>query len=254
MTCISASIFHWKACQAIDQHEEHVFAFQEFDAALSEKDVMRWTAMVQAWEKTPENKANSLLNPFVATVVNKLWFLFVVFLILYIEITENTVHLELALEDEVWLHEDLISNIHNAVYDDVPPGHLIAQGLELEDHQYVFDACLNQQCLTQFLSIFCELKLRNWVLIPQVFNMQRLLSRVIDYLKKSRHRWEYTSFIYHWLAPFSYMMINLEVPNMYQQTWHWGCKSVITPWQTHILIIALSHSFLCLYLYKYNEK
>ncbi|KAG6887118.1 hypothetical protein C0992_000615, partial [Termitomyces sp. T32_za158] len=112
----SASTFLRKGRQAISQREEHVIGFQEFDAALPKDDVVRWTAMVHAWEKDPEQNT----NPFEAISPR---------------ITENQVCLELALEDEARFREDLTSNIQNVLHDDVPPGHLIAQGLELEDLQ-----------------------------------------------------------------------------------------------------------------------
>ncbi|KAG6893680.1 hypothetical protein C0992_009091, partial [Termitomyces sp. T32_za158] len=110
------SVFLRKARQAVAQREEHVIAFQEFDASLPEEDVMKWTDLVHAWERDPIRRD----NPFAETTQ---------------KITENAVRLELALEDEARLREDLTSNIHDALHDDVPPGRLIAQGLELEDHQ-----------------------------------------------------------------------------------------------------------------------
>ncbi|KAG6849505.1 hypothetical protein H0H93_007961 [Arthromyces matolae] len=106
-----------KAEEAIQQREEHVLAFEEFDAALPEEDVQEWTTLVQAWERDPSKK-----NPFAATLT---------------KITENAVRLELALEDEARLREDLTTSLNDAVHQDVPPGRLIAQGLELEDHQRI---------------------------------------------------------------------------------------------------------------------
>ncbi|KAG6914351.1 hypothetical protein DXG01_000902 [Tephrocybe rancida] len=105
------STFLRKAVEAIKQREEQVTNFLEFDSAFPEEDARAWTSMVQAWEADPSQP-----NPFVATVA---------------KITENAICLELALEDEARLREDLTSVIH----DDVPPSRLIAQGLELEDHQ-----------------------------------------------------------------------------------------------------------------------
>ncbi|KAG6818624.1 hypothetical protein H0H93_003377 [Arthromyces matolae] len=104
-----------KAKEAIQQREEHVVAFEEFDAALPEQDVVEWTLQVQTWERNP-----SATNPFQATVT---------------KITENAVRLELALEDQARLREDLTTSLNDTVHNDVPPGRLIAQGLELEDLQ-----------------------------------------------------------------------------------------------------------------------
>lgn len=73
-------------------------------------------------------------------------------LTLLAEVTENSVRLQLAQEDEAQLREDLTSDIHATLHDDVPPGRLIAQGLELEDHQCVcllldfFLSCTHQEC------------------------------------------------------------------------------------------------------------
>ncbi|KAG6873723.1 hypothetical protein C0992_008445, partial [Termitomyces sp. T32_za158] len=127
-----SSTFVRKVHQAIFQREEHVIAFQEFDAALPEEDVSSWTAMVHAWERDPTHA----INPFEATTLSSLPWLIssTLELMQSTEITENAVRLELALEDEARLREDLTVDIHTIVHDDVPPGRLIAQGLELEDH------------------------------------------------------------------------------------------------------------------------
>ncbi|KAH0580150.1 hypothetical protein H2248_002958 [Termitomyces sp. 'cryptogamus'] len=104
-----------KVCQATAQDEEHVTAFQEFDATLPEKDILNWTVMVCTWEQDSKHA----INPFEVTTS---------------KITENAVHLELALEDEARLYKDLTLDMHSNAHDDIPPSCLIAQGLELEDH------------------------------------------------------------------------------------------------------------------------
>ncbi|KAF8078862.1 hypothetical protein FPV67DRAFT_1558069 [Lyophyllum atratum] len=100
-----------KLKEARSERSEHVAAFVHFDAALPEEDTVEWTRLVQLWESDGNNA-----NPFAAKVQ---------------KITENAVRLELASEEEASLREDLTSAIH----DDVSPSRLIAQGLELEDHQ-----------------------------------------------------------------------------------------------------------------------
>ncbi|KAG6901054.1 hypothetical protein C0995_001354 [Termitomyces sp. Mi166 len=63
--------------------EEHVIAFEEFDAALPEEDVLMWTTMVHAWEKAQTKEAAQAEewppNPFKAMMA---------------KIMENAVHLE----------------------------------------------------------------------------------------------------------------------------------------------------------------
>ncbi|KAG6835885.1 hypothetical protein H0H93_013691 [Arthromyces matolae] len=107
-----AATFLRKGEEAIVSHQEHTDAFDEFSAALPTEDVAKWTQLVELWEKD-----NSNFNPFAATIQ---------------KISENAVRLELAEEDAAQLKE----NVTNVLHDDVPPSRLIAQGLELEDHQH----------------------------------------------------------------------------------------------------------------------
>ncbi|KAG6904713.1 hypothetical protein DXG01_007735, partial [Tephrocybe rancida] len=105
-----ASTFHRKLTEAVARRTEQVEAFQVFDEALPVEDTTEWTCVVQAWEAD-----GSQPNPFAST---------------FEHITKNAVQLDLTKEDEAELREDLTAIIH----DDVLPGQLIAQGLELEDH------------------------------------------------------------------------------------------------------------------------
>ncbi|KAG6835455.1 hypothetical protein H0H93_001323 [Arthromyces matolae] len=103
--------FLTKAKEAIEKREEHQDAFRAFNGALPVDDTNHWLGMVRAWEK---DRAN--VNPFAAKVE---------------KISEAAVRLELAEEEASELRENLTTTIH----DDVSPSRLIAQGLELEDHQ-----------------------------------------------------------------------------------------------------------------------
>ncbi|KAG6873615.1 hypothetical protein C0992_008502 [Termitomyces sp. T32_za158] len=91
----------------------------------------------------------------------------------FTEITENAFCLELALEDKARLREDLTSNIHDALHNDVPPGRLIAQGLELEDHQgqhmHTHSLALLQivsDCITHGIAKYNEIRAALVVLGP----------------------------------------------------------------------------------------
>ncbi|KAG6819307.1 hypothetical protein H0H93_013170 [Arthromyces matolae] len=108
-----ATMFRTKVQEAIAKREEHQDAYQAFHGALPAADTDQWLIMVEAWEKDRSNT-----NPFAAKVER---------------ISESAVRLELAEEDAVDLRESLTASIH----DDVSPSRLIAQGLELEDHQRV---------------------------------------------------------------------------------------------------------------------
>ncbi|KAF8065986.1 hypothetical protein FPV67DRAFT_1692449 [Lyophyllum atratum] len=108
-----ASTLLRKITEATTKRAEQVTAFELFDTALPAEETSAWTRMVQAWE-ADGRKA----NPY-ATTIQK--------------ITETAVCLELAAEEEAALREDLTSEIH----DDVKPSRLIAQGLEIEDHQRI---------------------------------------------------------------------------------------------------------------------
>ncbi|KAG6916283.1 hypothetical protein DXG01_007524 [Tephrocybe rancida] len=107
------STFRRKAEEAIAKRAEHVSAFEAFNAALPESNTVEWLGLVEAWEKDGTRP-----NPFAANVQ---------------KISENAVRLEMAEEDAVQMRENLTAIIHR----DVPPSRLIAQGLELEDHQRI---------------------------------------------------------------------------------------------------------------------
>ncbi|KAG5634322.1 hypothetical protein H0H81_002404 [Sphagnurus paluster] len=106
-----ASTFLRKAHEAVEMREELVLAFEAFDAALPTKDTKTWTDLVQMWEK-----GGTEVNPFATK---------------FESITENAVHLKLAREEQAQLTENLTHTLH----EDVSPTLMIAQGLELEDHQ-----------------------------------------------------------------------------------------------------------------------
>ncbi|KAG6907526.1 hypothetical protein DXG01_008615 [Tephrocybe rancida] len=110
---IIASTFSRKLKEAIKYRAEQVEAFEAFDLALPVEDTTEWTRVVQTWEADGTQP-----NPFATAYEN---------------VSESRVRLELAREDEAELREDLTAAIH----EDVPPSRLIAQGLELEDHQRV---------------------------------------------------------------------------------------------------------------------
>ncbi|KAG6895616.1 hypothetical protein C0992_000364, partial [Termitomyces sp. T32_za158] len=108
-----ASTFVQKVKEATEKRAEHVSAFEAFDNSLTLADTTQWTHEVQAWEQDGTQP-----NPFAAKLL---------------KITENAVRLELAQEEEASMLETLTDHIH----DDVSPSRLIAQGLELEDHQRI---------------------------------------------------------------------------------------------------------------------
>ncbi|KAG6876851.1 hypothetical protein C0992_011551 [Termitomyces sp. T32_za158] len=108
---LAAYTFVRKVKDATKKRAEHVLTFEAFDQALALTDTVNWTHDIQAWECDRTKP-----NPFAAKLP---------------KITENAIRLELAQEEEASLHETFTEHIH----DDVSPSRLIAQGLELEDHQ-----------------------------------------------------------------------------------------------------------------------
>ncbi|KAG6877691.1 hypothetical protein C0992_009434 [Termitomyces sp. T32_za158] len=116
-----ASTFCRKVEEAVTHRAEHTLAFEEFSAALPKNDINEWRGLVEAWEEDGKK-----VNPFAASVQ---------------KISESSVRLELAQEDEAQLKEKMTVALH----DDVPPSRLIAQGLELEDHQRVL--CIDTNAL-----------------------------------------------------------------------------------------------------------
>ncbi|KAG6863790.1 hypothetical protein C0991_003199 [Blastosporella zonata] len=106
-------MFICKAEEAITSHAKHMKVFEDFNAALPTEDTAEWLRLVEAWER--DGKQPNLF----ATKVQK--------------ISENAVRLKMAEEDAAQLWENLTTTIH----EDVSPSQLIAQGLELEDHQHI---------------------------------------------------------------------------------------------------------------------
>ncbi|KAG6913400.1 hypothetical protein DXG01_007085 [Tephrocybe rancida] len=111
------------------------------------------------------------------------------------DITENAVSMDLAKEDEAELHDDLTAIIH----DDVLPGRLIAQGLELEDHQHVLhcDAAAlgphstdlqHSKILEHANCLYC--KFEAWSSIQQLYipGVVKLLTRAEDKEKDKEKR------------------------------------------------------------------
>ncbi|KAF8055893.1 hypothetical protein FPV67DRAFT_1679300 [Lyophyllum atratum] len=156
-----------KLKEAISERAEHVSAFTHFDAALPENDTTEWTRLVQLWESDGNNP-----NPFAAKVQ---------------KITENAVRLELASEEEASLREDLTSMIH----DDVSPSRLIAQGLELEDHQRILlrdTKSLGQHATSLQRSKIIERSNRLWRKIEAWTSIQQLYMPVAAVLRAREER------------------------------------------------------------------
>ncbi|KAG6917307.1 hypothetical protein DXG01_003148 [Tephrocybe rancida] len=108
---IIVPMFSCKLKEAVKYQAKQVEAFETFNLALPVEDPTEWTHVVQTWEADGTQP-----NPF---------------MIAYENVSESHVQLELAKEDEAELCKDLMAAIH----EDVPSSQLIAQGLELEDHQ-----------------------------------------------------------------------------------------------------------------------
>ena len=57
-----------KVKEAVPARDEHVLAFEEFNAALPEASTKEWTACVEAWEQDRTKP-----NPFHAELTSKLF-------------------------------------------------------------------------------------------------------------------------------------------------------------------------------------
>ncbi|KAH9482438.1 hypothetical protein JR316_0004538 [Psilocybe cubensis] len=101
-----------KAKEAIQERQEQVEAFIEFDAALPEESTSEWTQMCLTWEKD-----SSQPNPYVIPKNSS--------------VKESDVRLQLAREDSDALKRGEMTTLH----EEVTPSVLISQGLQLEESQ-----------------------------------------------------------------------------------------------------------------------
>ncbi|KAF8066722.1 hypothetical protein FPV67DRAFT_1768075 [Lyophyllum atratum] len=142
-----------KMTEATTKRAEQVTAFELFDSALPVEETSEWTRMVQAWEEDGKKA-----NPYAPTLQ---------------KITETAVRLELAAEEEASLREELTSEIH----DDVPPSRLIAQGIEIEDHQRILlsdSKALGPHATDLQRSKIIERRTRLWRKIEAWISIQQL--------------------------------------------------------------------------------
>ncbi|KAF8228024.1 hypothetical protein L208DRAFT_270288 [Tricholoma matsutake] len=100
-----------KVKEAVPAWDEHLLAFEEFNAALPVVSTKEWTTCIEAWELD-----NTKPNPFHAKLAT---------------ISEHQVQLQLAEEDKAELASGRSIVIHN----NVMPGMLVTQGIELETQQ-----------------------------------------------------------------------------------------------------------------------
>lgn len=123
---------------AVAGRDDHVVDFYQFTDSLPATSVLGWTDEVEQWEKD-----NTRTNPFVPMTKSKLAFgsaslsrssltismaLFHADNFSALEVTQHGVRLALAQEDEANLAQDNVSMVH----EEISPGVLVAQGLELE--------------------------------------------------------------------------------------------------------------------------
>jgi hypothetical protein len=113
--------------EAVPARDEHLLAFEEFNAALPAASTKEWTACIEAWELD-----NTKPNPFHAKLASQLFVrISYCYSLFGTAISEHRVRLQLAEEDKAELASGRSIVIHN----NVTPGMLVTQGIELETQQ-----------------------------------------------------------------------------------------------------------------------
>ncbi|KZP24407.1 hypothetical protein FIBSPDRAFT_1011668, partial [Athelia psychrophila] len=139
---------------AVPGRDDHVADFYAFVRSLPAKSILEWRDWVERWEKAPDGP-----NPFVPTTK---------------KVTQYGVRLALAEEDAARITADEVSSVH----DEITPGLLIAQGLELESQQIrlkadkkALDASATNLQLAKIQERQNSLlrKLKTWMAVQQLY-------------------------------------------------------------------------------------